>query len=194
MVIPQNLLKPHISQPNILHRPNFFDLACLEYINHLKETSSWIDAWVGDGTDDNKSQKIRNTQNIIIDHNNDSDYLYQTIIRRFVDVNNKCFNYSLTSVFDMFILKYEVGCFYKAHLDIGGSASDRKISLIVQLSNEDTYTGCNTVIHRSYEPINLDKTFNTGSFFPSYLLHEATPLLTGIRYALVSWATGEPFR
>ena len=181
------------NQPEIYHIPNFLDTACLEYINHLIDTEKWEYSWIGDNKKP-KETSVRNTKNIIIKHHNDSDYLYQTIIRRFVDVNNKCFNYSLTSVFDVFILKYEVGNFYKAHIDVGGNASDRKISLIVQLSNEDTYTGCDTVIHRSYEPINLNKTVNTGSFFPSYLLHEATPLLTGIRYALVSWATGEPFR
>jgi len=193
MLIPQNLLKPHTIQPQILHTSNFFDPACLEYINHLIDTEKWEDAWIGD-TKKPKATEVRNTKNIIIAHHNDSDYLYQTIMRKFVEVNNKCFFYSLTSIYDVFILKYEVGHFYKPHLDIGGNATNRKLSLIVQLSNENTYTGCDTVIHRSHEPINLNKTFNTGSFFPSYLLHEATPLLTGTRYALVSWATGEPFR
>ena len=193
MLIPQNLLKPHTAQPYIFHMPNFFDPACLEYINHIMDTGKWEYAWVGDAKKTGATE-TRNTKNIIVAHHNDSDYLYQTIMRKFVEVNNKCFNYALTSVFDVFILKYEVGNFYKAHLDIGGNATNRKISLIVQLSNEDTYTGCDTIMHLDYKPVSIDKTFNTGTFFPSYLLHEATPLLTGTRYALVAWATGEPFR
>jgi len=193
MLIPQNLLAPHTAQPNILHMFNFFDPACLEYINHLKDTEKWEYAWVSDA-EKPKATEVRNTKNIIIEHHNDSDYLYQTLMRKFVEVNNKCFHYSLTSIYDVFLLKYELDNFYKAHLDLGGNATNRKISLIVQLSNEDTYTGCDTIMHLSHEPVSINKTFNTGTFFPSYLLHEATPLLTGTRYALVSWATGEPFR
>jgi PKHD-type hydroxylase len=182
------------NQPEIYHIPNFLDTACLEYINHLKETSSWMDAWVGDGKDYDKSQKIRNTQNIIIDHDNDSDYLYKSLGQKFITANEKYFHYHVSSIIDVQILKYEIGCFYKAHLDIGGKVSNRKISLIAQLSDPSNYTGCDTILHHSYEPVVLDKTFNGGIFFPSYLLHEATPLLTGTRYALVAWACGEPFR
>ena len=193
MLIPQNLLKPHTAQPYIFHMPNFFDPACLEYINHIMDTGKWEYAWVGDAKKTGATE-TRNTKNIIVAHHNDSDYLYQTIMRKFVEVNNKCFNYALTSVFDVFILKYEVGNFYKAHLDIGGNATNRKISLIVQLSNENEYTGGDTLLHLSHEPVCINKKYNSATFFPSYLLHEATPVFTGTRYALVSWATGEPFR
>ena len=193
MLIPQNLLAPHISQPNVFHQDDFFDVACLEYINHLIDTEKWEYAWVGDQKKP-KTTEVRNTKNIIIEQHNDSNFLYQTLIRKFVDVNNMHFCYNLSMVYDVFILKYEVGNFYKAHLDLGGNATNRKLSLIVQLSQEDTYTGCDTILHLSHEPISLVKSFNAGTFFPSYLLHEATPLLTGTRYALVAWATGEPFR
>ena len=87
MLIPQNLLAPHTAQPNILHMFNFLDPACLEYINHLKDTEKWEYAWIGD-TEKPKATEVRNTKNIIIEHHNDSDYLYQTLMRKFVDVNN----------------------------------------------------------------------------------------------------------
>ena len=181
------------NQPEIYLTYDFLDTACLEYINHLKKTSGWTDAWVGDGKDP-KVTSVRNTQNIIIDYDDDSDYLYKSLGQKFITVNEKYFHYHVSSMIDVFILKYEIGCFYKAHLDIGGQASNRKISLIAQLSNPSDYTGCDTILHRSHDPIVLDKTFNGGTFFPSYLLHEATPLLTGTRYALVAWVCGEPFR
>ena len=89
MLIPQNLLKPHTAQPYIFHMPNFFDPACLEYINHIMDTGKWEYAWVGDAKKTGATE-TRNTKNIIVAHHNDSDYLYQTIMRKFVEVNNKC--------------------------------------------------------------------------------------------------------
>ena len=180
-------------QPEIYLTHDFLDTACLEYINHLIDTEKWEYSWIGDNKKP-KETSVRNTQNIIIDHDNDSDYLYKSLGQKFITVNEKYFHYHVSSMIDVFILKYEIGCFYKAHLDIGGQASNRKISLIAQLSDPNNYTGCDTILHRSHDPIVLDKTFNGGTFFPSYLLHEATPLLTGTRYALVAWACGEPFR
>ena len=44
------------NQPEIYLTYDFLDTACLEYITHLKETSGWIDACVGDGKDYDKSQ------------------------------------------------------------------------------------------------------------------------------------------
>ena len=64
----------------------------------------------------------------------------------------------------------------------------------MQLTNENDYTGCDTNLYQNATPLTISKKFNTGTLFPSYVLHEATPLLTGTRYALVAWATGEPFR
>jgi len=193
MLIPPNLLAPCIAQPNVFNQDDFFDTACLEYINHLMDTEKWEYAWVGDQKKP-KATDVRNTKNIIIEQHNDSNYLYQTLMRRFVDANNRYFCYNLSMIYDVFLLKYEADNFYKAHLDIGGNATNRKLSLIVQLSNENEYTGGDTLLHLSHEPVCINKKYNSATFFPSYLLHEATPVFTGTRYALVSWATGEPFR
>ncbi len=188
------MIIPHrrAEQPEILDFKNFFDVSCLEYINHLMSTEQWEYAWVGD-VKQSKQNLIRSTKNIVVEYNNDSNYLYQEITKSFLKAN-EIFKYSLTSVQDIFILRYKVGDFYKSHLDIGGNVSDRKISLIVQLTDENDYTGCDTNLYRSATPLTISKKFNTGTLFPSYVLHEATPLLTGTRYALVAWATGEPFR
>lgn len=177
-------------QPEVCCTQNFLDAGCLEYINHLKDTEKWTDAFAGGAS---IRPTIRVTKNIIIEEHNDSHYLYKSLEQAFKTINDKSFHYHISSIHDVSILKYEAGCFYKPHLDIGGWQSDRKISLIVQLSNPDSYTGCDTILHCS-PATKIDKTFNAGTFFPSYLLHEATQLLTGTRYALVTWATGEPFR
>ena len=188
MLIPYRQAK----QPEIFHFENFFDNACLEYINYLMSTEQWEYAWVGD-IKTAKETHVRNTKNIIVNYNNESNYLYQAIIKSFLKAN-EIFNYSINKIDDVILLKYEEGSFYKSHLDIGGNVSDRKISLIVQLTDENDYTGCDTNLYRSATPLTISKKFNTGTLFPSYVLHEATPLLTGTRYALVAWATGEPFR
>lgn len=68
---------------------------------------------------------------------------------------------------------------------------DRKLSIVVQLSNPDDYEGGNFEFSEVQSPHDLlwEK---QGSIliFPSYLVHRVTPVTKGIRYSLVSWVRG----
>ena len=76
------MIIPHrrAEQPEILDFKNFFDVSCLEYINHLMSTEQWEYAWVGD-VKQSKQNLIRSTKNIVVEYNNDSNYLYQEITK-----------------------------------------------------------------------------------------------------------------
>ena len=76
--------------------------------------------------------------------------------------------------------------------DMKAGFPSRKLSLIVPLSTD--YEGGDTLFHRDAEPILMKKEYNTGTFFPSYVLHEVTPIEKGTRYSLVVWALGDPFK
>ncbi len=83
---------------------------------------------------------------------------------------------------------------YDWHMDLGKSASHRKISISVQLSDPSEYEGgdLNFMAGRSVQTGPRSK----GSViaFPSYLLHRVTPVTAGTRRSLVLWLSGEPFR
>jgi PKHD-type hydroxylase len=74
------------------------------------------------------------------------------------------------------------------------SNGTRKLSLSVQLSEPEDYEGGSLLLYNGEEPMTLPKTRGTGLFFPSYSLHEVTPVTKGIRYSLVAWFLGPRFK
>jgi PKHD-type hydroxylase len=76
-------------------------------------------------------------------------------------------------------------------MDIGpNSIAHRKVSIIVQLSDEKDYTGGDFQIHTGRGIQALSKEKGMVAIFPSYLLHRVTPVLSGTRKSLVLWAGG----
>jgi PKHD-type hydroxylase len=89
------------------------------------------------------------------------------------------------------ILKYEPGCFFIEHTDIGDAhAARRKISLIVQLSEPEDYDGGDVVLaSRATVP----KALGGGCVFPSWVPHRVDAITRGMRYSLTTWANGTYF-
>ncbi len=90
--------------------------------------------------------------------------------------------------------KYEEGTYYNFHHDVNwfnmDSMYDRKLSIVIQLSDENSYEGgdfqfCN----EAHTPVTMRK---QGSIlvFPSYINHRVTPIVKGTRYSLVCWMEG----
>jgi len=83
---------------------------------------------------------------------------------------------------------------YQKHTDRLFNTLTRKISVTVQLSEPETYTGGDLCLYQEESPTTLLKSQGTLIAFPSFMLHEVTPVETGTRYSLVAWVTGKPFR
>lgn len=88
------------------------------------------------------------------------------------------------------LLKYEVGHQFKKHKDISERNKHRVKTLIIQLS--DGYKGGELIIWDKEERI-CDKEKGNMILFPSKWLHEARPVLEGIRYSMVYFLRGENF-
>ncbi len=109
------------------------------------------------------------------------------------------------------------GDFYTWHTDAGpiyyGNGLHRKLSMTIQLSDQDDYEGG---LFQWLEPnhqfdrmngtnpqVNMQNAIQTLSFsakgkgsvvvFPSFLYHQVTPVLRGTRKSLVCWFTGKPY-
>lgn len=70
-----------------------------------------------------------------------------------------------------------------------GSAFDRKITLVAQLSDPSDYEGGQLELeHGDLKP----GAFERGDIiiFPSFLKHRVTPVTKGVRYSLATWSVG----
>jgi PKHD-type hydroxylase len=82
---------------------------------------------------------------------------------------------------------------YGWHQDYGGTVS-RKLSLVIQLSDPSEYEGGNLQIQTGLHPETVRKQRGLITLFPSYTLHQVTPVTQGSRQSLVAWITGPAFR
>lgn len=82
------------------------------------------------------------------------------------------------------------------HSDIGGgqAASKRKLTLVLQLSESSSYAGGDLEIMPAAQVVSASRAQGCVSIFPSYSLHQVTPLQRGTRHSLTVWAHGPAFR
>ena len=88
---------------------------------------------------------------------------------------------------------------YDWHSDIfwgNPTEYDRKISMVIQLTDPSEYDGGVFEIDAQYQSPNPEELKRKGTVlaFPSFLLHRVTPVTRGIRQSLVSWIEGPKFR
>ena len=87
---------------------------------------------------------------------------------------------------------YHPGQFYEWHTDLGaGETSLRKLTVVVELLHSENLIG------GGLEILNQSARLEPGDavVFPSFALHRALPVTSGVRWSLVQWVLGpEPFR
>lgn len=84
---------------------------------------------------------------------------------------------------------------YGWHQDYGGPRSvSRKLSMVVQLSDPAQYEGGNLQIMTDGNPQNVRKQRGLIAVFPSYIVHQVTPVTQGNRQSLVAWISGPAFK
>jgi len=129
--------------------------------------------------------------------NKDTLWIYERIMLALKEANDSIFNYALTWGEDFqFTIYDEVDNHYTRHMDSGvyGDAATRKLTFSLQLSDPEYYEGSRLLLHTQHKPIEANIIQGTINFFPSYILHEVTPLTSGKRYAVVGWIHGPKFR
>jgi len=117
--------------------------------------------------------------------------------------NEKFFHFEIDGAPEFHVLKYEVGCHYGIHSDVGIFGDDkmkldtRKLSFSIFLNND--YKGGDLVFSgiSPKEYIKPDTPCKAGDMivFPSYLYHEVEPVTSGVRWVGVGWLHGKkPFK
>jgi PKHD-type hydroxylase len=137
---------------------------------------------------------IRKSTIAWIDVQPDSEWLYEKVWDTFQAVN-RWFKFDLFGFVDEIqFAKYAVGDGFGWHLDAGGGqTSTRKLSMSVQLCDDDEYFGGDLELCACP---GLDPRRRRGTIivFPSFLAHQVTPVTRGTRYSLVAWAHGPAFK
>ena len=88
----------------------------------------------------------------------------------------------------------EPGDKYDQHIDKMYLSLIRKLSVVVQLTDPDDYDGCDLEIYNSNKPEVMKRDQGSVIVFPSYTLHQVTPITRGTRHSLVAWIGGPNFK
>jgi PKHD-type hydroxylase len=120
--------------------------------------------------------------------------------RKFEEANANAFGVDATFFRNIQFTKYDANNIghYDWHEDIfweSDNVLDRKLSMVVQLSDPDDYEGGNLEFQWYELPAEQDlRKRGTIIVFPSFLKHRVTPVTKGIRHSLVSWMEGPRWR
>lgn len=123
----------------------------------------------------------------------ENKWIFQRLTGTVLEANKTFFQFDLDRLESLQYTTYKKDQFYHDHLDLMYRSSNnavRKLSFSVQLSDPDSYKGGNLLLKLSNKPTSVKRTRGTVIFFPSYVLHEVTPVEQGERKSLVGWATG----
>ena len=147
----------------------------------------------------NRNHTQRNANLVWMDDVGDLSWVMTRLIEVVSHSNNQQFDFDVREFAESpQIASYDAtkGGHFAWHSDIGhGPASGkRKLTLVLQLSNPDTYDGGDLEIRPSTHVLLANRAQGSVSVFPSFALHQVTPIKRGIRRSLTVWAHGPPFR
>jgi PKHD-type hydroxylase len=83
---------------------------------------------------------------------------------------------------------------YKWHQDFKSSGISRKLSVVLQLSDPNDYEGGELQLLTTGQPNTIQKKRGLIVAFPSWTLHQVTPVVKGTRQTLVAWVSGPAFK
>jgi PKHD-type hydroxylase len=121
-------------------------------------------------------------------------------LQKLVKDANEYFCYELHSLENLQYTEYdeEYSGHYDMHKDQFKASNfpnfHRKLSFSVQLTDPSLYEGGDLMLYSEKTPITTKKTLGTINFFPSYVLHQVTPITKGYRNCLVGWVSGPKFK
>lgn len=130
--------------------------------------------------------------------NEETNWIYRRITDNVISANEAYWRYDLEKIEKIQFTSYfgEENGVYHAHIDplSWANTSNRKLSLVLQLSDPSEYEGGELRLHTSNAPDVIKKKKGLTVFFPSHTLHEVTPITKGTRYSLVVWVHGPNLR
>lgn len=159
------------------------------------ESQKTKDGLLGGGRIDHE---VRRSKILFIPVDKTTNWLYNKIAKIIKDVNQRDFNFAITSLQSIQYTEYhssDQGT-YDDHLDWHpNTIQPRKLSMSIQLTDDAEYQGGDLQIKlTSSKPIIASRIKGDAIVFPSFLLHGVTPVTEGIRKSLVVWVDGPEWK
>lgn len=167
-------------------------------LNWLQEQAQKADqrAQVGGDPQGAELAKIRRSQISWLDKTPENAWLFQKLGHIASALNAQYYRFDLTGFGEPIQLtnydQSEQGM-YGWHQDYNAKIS-RKLSLVLQLTDPSQYEGGNLQVLTSGQPQTVRKQRGLVAAFPSYVLHQVTPVTSGNRQSLVAWVSGPAFK
>lgn len=146
-----------------------------------------------------KFSSIRKSYNSWLPPCDITNWLYIKI-QNYITEMNKFYGFDLTFIENMQFTEYseEYEGKYVKHQDkfpvTRTHGQHRKLTFSIQLTDPEKYEGSELHLYLANDPTIAKKELGTMNFFPSYVLHEVTPITKGKRYSLVGWINGPRFK
>jgi PKHD-type hydroxylase len=113
------------------------------------------------------------------------------------DSNIVNFKYNITHLKFTNFLTYQTGMFYSPHNDVSPDTNDsthqRKLTVILQLSDDSDYKGGNIILYHDLKPYIMPRKKGSIIVFDSSATHCVSKITEGTRHSLCGWICGEPF-
>ncbi len=190
----------------IVRSPAYVRISSKWFIENAEDIINKLDKKIIPGTTVNNNSSARKSDVFLWDiWKIDLIDLQKVIIYKLKEIfieENKRYQFDLDySSINVQYTKYQKGDFYTWHTDDDFNATHkkhqnvRKLSITVAL-NVGSYEGGDLQIILNYqkEPRTMRLEFGDALIFPSFTQHQITPITKGIRYSLVSWVSGPPWR
>jgi PKHD-type hydroxylase len=170
-----------------------------EELNWLQEKAKAAtqDASVGGGPGKNGwNPDVRRSKVAWLSNTSETVWVFEKLGKIASKLNADWFRFDLTGFGELMQLTnyvVENNGMYDWHQDYNAEVS-RKLSLVLQLSDPSEYEGGNLQIKTTSEPKTVQKRRGLVVAFPSYTLHQVTPVIQGTRQSLVTWVSGPQFK
>ncbi len=147
----------------------------------------------------NRDHNLRDAELVWMDDVEDLNWVMTRLIELVRHSNKHQFDFDLREFAESpQVAGYDAtkGGHFGWHSDIGHGrvAGKRKLTLVLQLTNPDTYDGGDLEIMPGSHILSASRSQGSVSVFPSFVLHQVTPVKRGFRRSLTVWAHGPPFR
>jgi PKHD-type hydroxylase len=167
-------------------------------ILQLQERIYPVKSTVGDGDKSKYDPKVRSVDTYNIEYSEDTAWIFKKIAAAVGKANAEYYRYDLygiTHALQLLHYKATENGHYDWHIDCGnGNSATRKISVSIPLTPRNAYRGGELWINNNGNEIKAVDEQGSVSMFPSYLLHQVTPVTEGERWVIVIWINGPRFR
>ena len=147
----------------------------------------------------NRDHNLRRAELVWLDEVDDMGWVMERLIDVVRTSNRNWFDFDLREFAESpQVASYDASAsgHFMWHSDIGDgpTARQRKLTLVAQLCKPGSYDGGDLEVMPSAHVIAASRAQGSITIFPSFHLHQVTPVTRGTRHSLTVWAHGPKFR